>query len=118
MNSGVDQGSVKLRTLVSKIVRELGNANTGLNVFVGLAGTAGGQGRQDVDSAFVDSLLSTKIVLVTQQDEWEDHYHLFEALVSGALVMMDRMLSLYAGLENGTSILQFSPEEVRSLIHY
>jgi spore maturation protein CgeB len=44
---------------------------------------------------------------------------LFEALISGAVVMTDRMLSLPLGLKNGTSILEFSSaDELRSMIEY
>jgi hypothetical protein len=112
-------GKSHLRTLVSKVVLQMGNEIQGLNVFVGLAGIAKYEGRQNVDSAYVDAMLGTKIVLVTQRDEWEDHFRLFEALVSGALVMTDRMLSLPAGLKNGTSILEFSSvTELRNFIGY
>jgi Glycosyl transferases group 1 len=50
---------------------------------------------------------------------WEDHYRLFEALISGAMVMTDRMLSLPEGLQNGTSIVEFSSQqELGALIDY
>jgi Glycosyl transferases group 1 len=49
----------------------------------------------------------------------KDHYRLFEALISGALVMTDRMLSLPDGLQNGTSIVEFSSQqELGALIDY
>lgn len=116
--SGVGDVKSKLRTLVSKTVLELGN-QTGLKVYVGLAGDAVGKGRRGVSSAYIEALLSTKIVMVTQRDRWEDHYRLFEALTSGAMVMTDRMLSLPAGLQNGTSIVEFgSAIEMRSLLQY
>jgi Glycosyl transferases group 1 len=44
---------------------------------------------------------------------------LFEALISGALVITDRMLSLPEGLKNGTSIVEFSSlQELGPLIDY
>lgn len=49
----------------------------------------------------------------------EDHYRLFEALVSGAMVMTDRMLSLPHGLENGVSIVEYTSEDdLRTKILY
>jgi len=49
----------------------------------------------------------------------EDHYRLFEALISGAMVMMDKMLSLPKGLEHGVSVVEFTSEDdLRSKILY
>ena len=76
-------------------------------------------GRRGVNADYIDGMLQTKILVVTQRDYWEDHYRLFEALISGAMVMTDRMLSLPAGLENGTSLIEFiSEEDLRAKIHY
>ncbi|CAJ1968801.1 unnamed protein product [Cylindrotheca closterium] len=57
-------------------------------------------------------MLTTKIVVVTQRDEWEGHYRLYEALLSGAMVMSDQMLILsrLGLLENGTSVIEFDSE--------
>jgi hypothetical protein len=53
-------------------------------------------------------MLDTKIVVVTQRDQREDHYRLNEALISGTMVMTDRMLALPIELESGTSIVEFT----------
>lgn len=82
-----------------------------LNNFVGLAGDAIREGRRGVKSAYIEALLSTKILIVTQRDGWEDHYRLFEGLVGGPMVLMDLMYSLPKGLENGTHVVEFSSEE-------
>lgn len=113
----------ELRTQVSRIIQDMGENNEtaerDLNVFVGLAGSAVRKGRRGVKTIYVRRMLESKIVVVTQRDRWEDHYRLFEALTSGAMVMTDRMLSLPAGLQNGTSIIEFtSGETLRSLIRY
>jgi spore maturation protein CgeB len=56
---------------------------------------------------------------VTQRDKWEDHYRLFEALVTGPFVITDRVLSLPQGLQNGTSVIECtSAEDLRSKIIY
>jgi hypothetical protein len=76
-------------------------------------------GRRGVKSAYIEALLSTKILIVTQRDGWEDHYRLFEGLVGGPMILMDRMLSLPQGLENGTHVVEFTSEaELISLALY
>jgi hypothetical protein len=71
-------------------------------------GTADRVGRRHAQTAYVSAMLDTKIVVTAQRDKWEDHYRLYEALASGAMVMTDQMLSLPAGLRNGTNIIEFS----------
>ena len=77
------------------------------NIFVGLTGEADEAGRNQVQEAYLQKLLTSKIVVVAQKDRWEDHYRLFEALSSGSLVMTDPMLSLPMGLEDGQSIIVY-----------
>ena len=112
-------GDARLRLKVSQIVADVGNS-TDLNAFVGLAGNASSTGRRQAQSSYIETMLDSKIVVVSQRDNWEDHYRLFEALVSGAMVMTDRMLSLPEGLENGTSIVEFgSADDLRfKLLYY
>lgn len=115
---GVGGVHSKLRQKVSRIIDEMGDSSN-LNVFVGLAGSSRKKGRRGVQSAYIEAMLETKIIVVTQRDEWEDHYRLFEALISGAMVMTDRMLLLPQGLENGTSVIEFdSADDLRSKIMY
>jgi Glycosyl transferases group 1 len=118
---GVGEVESHLRTLVSDEIWRYTNGAKLRNwtVRVGLAGSPTRVGRQSVASAYLDAMLSTKIMVVTQRDGWEDHYRLFEALVSGALVMTDQMLSLPSGLRNGTSLVEFgSLRELMSLLDY
>jgi Glycosyl transferases group 1 len=118
---GVGEVESHLRTLVSDEIWRYTNEAKLRNwtVRVGLAGSPTRVGRQSVASAYLDAMLSTKIMVVTQRDGWEDHYRLFEALVSGAMVMTDRMLSLPSGLHNGTSLVEFgSLRELMSLLDY
>lgn len=107
-----------LRHAVSETIEEMGKSD-GLNVFIGLAGNAARTGRRGVNSAYIEALLNSKIIVVTQRDSWEDHYRLFEALVTGGMVITDKMLSLPAGLENGTNVVEcISQEDLRSKIRY
>lgn len=90
-----------------------------MSSYVGLAGNAATEGRRQVQSVYIETMLDSKIVVVTQRDKWEDHYRLFEALVSGAMVMTDRMLGMPQGLENGTSLVEFeSEQDLRTMILY
>jgi len=119
--AGVGTIESELRTKVSNIVLDMANSSSGtMKVYVGLAGLAIRHGRNSVKMVYVKKMLKSKIVVVTQRDQWEDHYRLFEALTSGAMVLMDRMLSQPVGLEDGKSVVEFSSEaELRTKIrHY
>ncbi len=108
-----------LRNRVSGIITELGDEYPHIQSFVGFAGSHGSQGRYGVASAYIEALLDAKIVVVTQTDRWEDHYRLYEALVTGSMVITDRMLSLPRGLVNGTSVIECtSRDDLRSQILY
>ena len=107
-----------LRTTVSRFLDKLGN-ETDLNVFVGLAGDPVTLGRRGVKTAFIDAMLRTKILVVTQRDNWEDFYRLFEALISGALVFVDKMLAKPAGIEDGKALVEFtSLDDLHKKIKY
>ena len=113
---GVRNIKCNLRKKVSSIIAETGK-EVNLTTFVDLAGKAVKKGRNKVQSAYVEAMLDTSIIVVAQRDNWEDHYRLMEALVSGAMVMTDKMLSLPRGLENGTSVVEFeSAKDLRSKI--
>ena len=123
--AGVGDIHSRLRTKVSRTIEAWGRNRSvtttanGSTVFVGLAGAAVRAGRRGVRHEYIEALLRTKIVVVTQRDRWEDHYRLFEALSSGALVVTDKMLSLPAGLKNGTSIIEFASSlELLTLLEY
>jgi Glycosyl transferases group 1 len=108
-----------LRNRVSTILDDLRRENPSWKVVIGLQGPARAKGRKSVAETYVDATLKTKIHVVAQRDDWEDHYRLMEALVSGALVLTDRMLSLPRGLENGTSVVEYSSaDELRLCIEY
>jgi hypothetical protein len=76
-------------------------------------------GRTNVSKEYLESLLTTKIVVVAQRDNWEDHYRLFEAISCGALVMTDPMLSLPDELVDGENIIVYrSLDHLRKLVLY
>jgi hypothetical protein len=68
----------------------------------------------------VTTLTSAKIIVVAQSDEYEDHDdRLMEALASGALVLVDRMVAPAVGLVNATNIVYYdSLSSLDRLIRY
>lgn len=106
------------RNRVSNLLLDYGKKHN-WKTYVGLAGKPLRQGRRGVVDDYIEMLLSTKIVVLAQRDRWEDHYRLMEALISGSLVLHDFMHGLPAGLENGTSIVEYTtPANLESLIKY
>lgn len=87
--------------------------------FIGIAGKRGKKGRNSVSTDYVDTLLKSKIVVVSQRKNWEGHWRLMEALVSGAMVMTDKMLSLPFGYQDGVSVVEYeSPEDLLRKVAY
>lgn len=76
-------------------------------VFVGICGKAGNVGSSEAQDAYLSKLMDSKIVVVSQKDNCEDHYRLMEALASGAMVMTDPMITLPLGLQDGESIVVY-----------
>ena len=77
------------------------------------------EGRNAVEELYEQAMISSKIVIVTQKDGWEDHYRLFEALVCGPLVITDAMLAPPKGLVHGETLLFFhSLNELQDLVLY
>jgi hypothetical protein len=112
--------SVHLRDVVSHVLSKLQQHHPKeMTSFVGLAGVGKRLGRTNIATAYIDQLLDSKIVVVSQRDDWEDHFRLLEALVSGALVMTDFMHGLPAGFENGKNLIVYtSPQDLVDLILY
>jgi len=86
---------------------------------VGQAGDMGTKGRDSASMEYVRSLLHSKIAVVAQRDKWEDHWRLNEALVTGCLVLTDRMLSLPKGFKDGESVVEYtSADDLTQKIEY
>ena len=95
------------------------NLKAGPECFIGLAGTRGTEGRNGVTTDYIDTMLRSKLVVVSQRSRYEDHWRLMEALVSGALVLTDTMLSLPPGFKDGVSLLEYgSKEELLAKVAY
>jgi hypothetical protein len=91
-----------------------------LKVFAGLAGRDKKNGRNQVFMHYVEMMLNSKIIIVSQRDAWTDHYRLMEALNSGAMVIADETLGLARGLRDGESLVIFTsfPDLREKLLYY
>lgn len=106
------EAHAKLRDAVSDLITDMAKKREDLRIIVDFVSAAAKEGRSKVSLKYVEALLTTKIVVVAQRDDWEDHYRLFEAIIGGALVMTDTMLSLPEGLVHKESIVVY-----KSLVH-
>jgi hypothetical protein len=90
-----------------------------IKTFAGAQGRGRMLGRSIVQEPYLEKLMATKIHVVSQRDTHEDHFRLLEALVSGAMVMTDEMLTLPSGLEHGVSLVVYhSAQDLAEKIHY
>jgi hypothetical protein len=110
-NISAKGGKSKFRNVVSKMVRSWNTTTVNSRLLITLIEEQGHRrtvGRNAANQKYVQAMLSAKIVVVTQKDDWEDHYRLMEALVCGPLVLADTMLAVPHGLEHGKNIIFFS----------
>lgn len=89
---------------VSNFIKELGKSGKFKTHVDIAANDVDGMEIGNLQLNYVDELLDCKMVVIAQRDEWEDHYRLYESLASGALVLMDTMLAIPAGLKNKTNV--------------
>jgi hypothetical protein len=117
----------KLRNYVTSTILELveaanqtfGNKSSPIHVLCDYVSKAGGIGRTSTQDAYISALMNTKIVVVAQRDEWEDHYRFFEGIVGGALVLTDPMLTLPKGYQHKKNIIVYNNlEELKRYILY
>ena len=83
------------------------NTTRPLSLLADIVGNRAHLGRVNPQHEYVRSMLEHKIVIVAQRDTYQDHYRLFEALVSGALVMSDPMVGFPYGIEHNESIVVY-----------
>jgi len=118
----------RLRDSVTRTLEEMmsnwtlavpGGGRRSLNVLADTVSASGNYGRTSISAAYLEALLTSKIVVVAQRDSYEDHYRFFEAVVGGALVLTDPMLSLPQGFVNGTNVVTYSSlDELKRTIMY
>ena len=112
----------KLRTAVSRVVAALnqtiipGRAEPVL-AFAGMVSAAGQVGRSWASTEYLTKMTNSKIIVLAQRDHWEDHFRFFEAMVAGACVFSDPMLTLPEGYKDGVNIVIYnSLDELKVLI--
>mmetsp|Transcript_74246 Transcript_74246/g.215133 ORF Transcript_74246/g.215133 Transcript_74246/m.215133 type:complete len:201 (+) Transcript_74246:1597-2199(+) len=111
-----------LRNQVSYTLHKFRKSHPIYQIQCGLQGSVGSQGRRQVQDEYIQSMLDSKVIVVAQRDGWEDHYRIWEALVSGALVLTDPMLALSQykhAFRNGTHwIVYESLTQLTELVKY
>lgn len=107
-----------LRDSVSALLFDMAQQD-GLQTFADLSGSANIRGRNFVDLEYARNILKYKIIVVAQKDFHEEHYRLLEAIISGALVMSDTMLSIPRDFVDGESIVFYNDlDDLRAKIKY
>lgn len=111
-------GKSKYRNEVSRLVRSW-TMTKKWNASIDEQGERYMTGRNSVDPLYPRAMMSSKIVIVTQKDDWEDHYRLFEAMVCGSLVIADRMVAPPKGLIHQETIIWFDNlDQLTSLVEF
>ena len=88
---------------------------------VGIVGTKGRIGRNEIQHDYFDAMLRSKIVVTCNPDRWEGDYRLFEALSCRCLVLVDRMITpTKHPLEDGKHLVYYDTERdlVERIEHY
>jgi hypothetical protein len=78
------------RTKIANFIKD--NFND-YNIHAGLCGEPGKLGRTTIQNNYYDKMFHSKIVVTCNPDSWEGDYRTMEALSSGALVMVDKMIT-------------------------
>lgn len=110
-----------LRRRVGQILKDYDVKHTDdhLRIIIRTIGDETSLPYDEIEPDYVAALLSTRIIVIAQRDEWEDHYRLMESLAGGALVLSDTMLAPPSGLQNGTHLVFYdSSNSLRSLLDY
>ncbi|GAX15506.1 hypothetical protein FisN_8Lu242 [Fistulifera solaris] len=108
----------ELRFAVSQVIHD--KLSPTQTVFVGVTEPTNETDPATAQPSYLRQLLQSKIVVVSQTDSWEDNYRLMEALVSGAMVMTDPMLTLPVELQEDVSVVYYRnlDELVTKAQHY
>lgn len=99
-----------VRSKVSKVLKLMEEVypDRNLTIHADLVGNRGKQGRTGVHHDYTQAMMQFKIIVLAQRDRYEDHYRLFEALISGAMVMSDQALEFPWGVVHGETIVVYN----------
>lgn len=81
-------GKKTFRTRIAEFIKN--NFNE-YNIHIGLAGKAGVEGRNKIQNKYFNKMFHSKIIVTCNPCRWEGDYRTWEALSSGALVLVDNM---------------------------
>lgn len=101
---GDEHGQLRNRVTVALLSMFVTENVTGV---AGLVSPRKKEGRFSVNDAYVEGLLTHKIIIVCQRDKYEGHLRLMEALISGAMVMSDDMFHWPVGIKPGSSVVVY-----------
>ena len=110
-----------LRSSVSREVMHLATLHPerNLTLFCDIVGKRGKDGRNGVSHEYTQALLEFKVVVLAQRDRYEDHFRLFEAMTSGALIMSDQALAFPWGIVDTDTIVVYKTiQEMQDKILY
>ena len=108
MRSAVSEAIVRLGAgSMSSISATTAAEPHNVSVLANIVGWRATKGRNFVHEDYIKALLEYKIVVVCQRDRFEDHFRLFEALISGAMVMTDDMIDFPAGIRDNRTIVVY-----------
>ena len=121
-----DNHTSVIRDAVNDVVRSLGTYDaprkelSPIQTFADHFGEALGSFKSiNVTCPLAREMLQYKILVVAQKDNYEGHYRLMDALLSGAIVFTDPMSQLPVFLEDRANIVVYhSAAELRRLLKY
>ena len=89
-NTNANGGFNHYRHKVAKFIKD---NFSNYNIHVGIIGKQGRIGRTTIQKPYYERMFNSKIVVTCNPKDWEGDYRTWEALSSGALVMVDKMLT-------------------------
>ena len=87
------EGHNKIRHQIARFLGSFCRLQSRYRIHTGIVGQPGRVGRNTLQANYFDMLKRCKIVVTCNPAVWEGDYRLYEALISGALVFVDRMLT-------------------------
>jgi hypothetical protein len=118
-NSKACNTRCSFRNYVSNFVLRMSLSHPSLKINNDVVGFIRGEGRRRVHPNYIEGMLTTKIIVLAQRDNWEDHFRLDEALLSGALVLHDPQTYWPHMMVDGVNfVLYHNMSDLRSKILY
>ena len=121
-NQSVCNQQCAFRNFISETVASMPQRHPKANITVdtNVVGFIHKQGRNQVHPDYIRDMLTTKIIVLAQRDAWEGHFRLYEALLSGALVMTEPQLYFPHGIIAGKNLVVYNSrlELELKILHY